>query len=268
MAASGWCSGADWAETQKRYIGNIGLKAVVLHVAVGGYAGSKRWLQTTSPSSSCHALFNNEDNSGEWTQFASIHDRTWANGLRWTLGVPWSPAARRPITGAKRALMAPWITPGLDPNRVTISIERSGMPTEPWKSAAFEALINFLQFIHLITGLTYVPGVTLIGHRDIDPVGKPFCPGPLYDFDLIARRANSADQTDQFTYVVERGPARVRELASTSSLVKRTIATGQTIHINGINYQGELLDMYGVKSSEWADVGDGWVWLPLLRRST
>ena len=261
----GWIEGARRVPTEKKYVGSYPLLGVVLHVAAdhGAFEGSVYWLSSSNnPKSSSHFIINNA--TGAIVQMASIYDRTWANGLYWIAGVPFSPAARRPIVGDKRAMMWSRITPGLDPNKVTISIERSGDPSDVWGTAAMDALIRVLKYISDETGLVYVAGYTLVGHRHIDPVGKAFCPGVHYDFDRISNLVNGDNgETDTDHYVTT--TANMRKEPTTKSAVVKTLDVGSVVSVQNL-ISGEMVKQYGTTSDLWAKTADGYVWYPLLSK--
>jgi N-acetyl-anhydromuramyl-L-alanine amidase AmpD len=259
--SDGWMPGADRKPTTKVYRGDFLLLAVVLHIAQGTARGSIPWLQTTSPSSSAHFFV---DKAGHITQFASIRDRTWANGLRWVgnqaidpEGMPVSPSWVR-------------LTPGMDPNKVTVSVEHEGFWWERWTAPMYQANLDVLQYIAQESGLVYQPHSTLIGHNEISPHSRTNCPGPNCDLTAIATAANAhhaAQQPDASagSYVVKLGPALVRMQPSRlSNPPLRSIPVGERVQVlystsDGQPYQGNAV---------WRFLASGgWIWSGLLEKA-
>jgi hypothetical protein len=265
MAVSGWFPEAVKRPTTKMNLGNRGLDAVVLHVADGPYEGSADWLwdRVRNPSSSAHGIINND--TGEMQQFVSIHDRAWANGIRWAGPLGFDPQ-KAWIYPRYKSRMWSRIRPGYDPNAWTISLERSGRPKDPWQDAGFATLIRFLRFVATVTGIVYVPGQTLIGHRDISPINRANCPGPHYDFVRIASLANIREGETHAVYVVTWGPAKVRPTRGTSQPAIRKIGVDQEFEAVAAGV-GELVSFAGTTSNQWVDLlGGGSVWAPLVKR--
>jgi N-acetyl-anhydromuramyl-L-alanine amidase AmpD len=135
---------------------------------------------------------------GSIKQFVSIYDTAYANGLSW------SPARKCWVDPQGIALKAPrpeptWegLTPPINPNLTTISIEHEGhyqdTPTEAMERADV-AILRYLagQF----SGFrAYTPHVNLIGHWEISPVNRKNCPGPHFDYEGLATAANGPKPT-------------------------------------------------------------------------
>jgi N-acetyl-anhydromuramyl-L-alanine amidase AmpD len=158
---------------------------VVLHIAEGNFAGTVSWLQDASqnPGSSAHFVVGK---SGEIAQLVSVHDGAWGNGLCWSHGHWATPdCAEKDNPG--------WadIVQGVNPNLYTISIEHEGHTGEALTPAMKAATVRLLKWIAGVFHMTYVPGHTLIGHCDIDPVRRSHCPGSAFNFNEIAQAANA-----------------------------------------------------------------------------
>jgi|GEM_PF-1853907 len=181
---TGWCPFAQEHRTVKFGNGNQGRRAVVLHIAQGAFAGSLDWLrnENSNPNSSAHFIVAKD---GRIAQLVSVHNWAWANGLCWQKN-HW--LTRR----CTRIVQPGWvdIQPGENPNKYTISIEHEGFTGEALTPAMEAATVRLLRWIREVFNITYVPGRTLIGHRDIDPLDRAYCPGSAFDFARLAQEAN------------------------------------------------------------------------------
>jgi N-acetyl-anhydromuramyl-L-alanine amidase AmpD len=186
--ANGWCPFADyvtspwyWGRPQQQVL------AVVLHIAEGTYQGSIREL--TDPNSqrrvSAHFIISKQ---GDITQMVSILDRAHGNGLGYENG--------RWYNANHKVVYPTWpdIVRGVNPNHYTISIEHEGFRDEVWTPEMDASNTRLLRWIADQLHMVYEAGHTLIGHCNIDPVDKWFCPGPHVDYARIAADANGAVQ--------------------------------------------------------------------------
>lgn len=207
----GYMPGAIVKKTTKKYVAPAGrpfdLWAVVEHIADGG-ANTWQYLQTGAQKSSSTFFVTKR---GEIYQLASIFERTWANGLDYENGHYIDPQ------GA--IVDPPWwrlhAYPGIDPNKVTVSIEHEGWSTEERTPAMIAADVKILVFIHQETGLIYEPGKTLIRHSEISPKNRANCPGPHFDMQALADMANTAAGVDSLTVKWLPGPNNTKRLCGT-----------------------------------------------------
>jgi len=161
--------------------GNSGRDAVCLHIAQGGYQSSIDYMRQAG--TSAHFVISL---TGAVAQCVDTDDSAWGNGL--------TPNGRGWLTPSGRPVAPSWsgIRAGVNPNRTTISIEHAGFSGAPLSAAqqtATVALLAWLATQHP-TLAPYRPARTLIGHADINPRDKPFCPGPAFDVAALASRAN------------------------------------------------------------------------------
>ncbi|MCU0490265.1 MAG: N-acetylmuramoyl-L-alanine amidase [Chloroflexaceae bacterium] len=177
----GWCPFAEHAPSTRYWLGNRGRRAVVLHSAEGSYRGTIAWLQNGSVQVSAHFVVSR---SGQIAQLISTDDSAWANGLAWQNG-GWVNAR-----GVAVRPRWPGLTPGVNPNWQTISIEHEGSHRDPWPEAMRNATLRLLRWLGVRHSLRYSGGQTLIGHGDLDPLDRPNCPGHHVDFDRLAEAAN------------------------------------------------------------------------------
>lgn len=186
-----WYPTAEKTETTKKYDGNQGRRAVVIHIAEGSYAAAVRWLSDTqlNPNSSAHFIVAKD---GRVAQLMSVNDGAWANGLRWVAdasqpnGGYWTnPRGIRNNPTWKDLL------PGVSPNQYTISIEHEGFYQETWTPEMYTANNELLAWIADQFDLIWVPYRNLIGHYAIDPVDRANCPGPTVNLEKMAADANA-----------------------------------------------------------------------------
>lgn len=189
-ASSGWCPFAQQHRTVKFWPGNKGRKAVVIHIAEGGFNGSLSWLRDEHEQSSPSAHFLIAKD-GRIAQLVSINDSAWANGLTWKDNRWFSADGTSKVNPR-------WvdIVPGVNPNWYTISIEHEGRTGESLTPEMQEATLNLLKWIASATGIVYVVGRTLIGHCDISPTIKKDCPGVSFVMARIAQQANVGGDAD------------------------------------------------------------------------
>lgn len=185
---------ATWQPSPNYTPSHQGRKAVVLHIAQGGYQSSIDYMRGAGVSS--HFIIST---AGGVAQLVDLDHSAWANGLHWVgeraqlpQGYPWlGPGWYCPH---EHKVTPTWesITPGINPNLQTISIEHAGFTSKAVPAIQRAALIQLLRWLgrQYPELLPWVPGRTLIRHADIDPVDKAFCPGTGFDMATIADAAN------------------------------------------------------------------------------
>lgn len=162
--------------------GNKGRAAVVLHICEGPYIGSINYLR--SKGLSAHFVISE---GGEVSQLVNVNDSAWANGLSFQGGQWISPEGHvsRPT----------WtrITPPINPNWQTISIEHAGYTAKPRPRVQLQSTINLLRWLgaQFPSLYPYVPQTSLIGHCHISSVDRANCPGQYFDLAAIAAAANT-----------------------------------------------------------------------------
>lgn len=205
------------------------IKAVVLHIAQGGAVGSLDWLTNPKSQVSSHFFITK---AGEIVQLVPLDKTAWANGLRWA--GQWLTPSGKPVKPRWTGLIA-----GKNPNRYTISIEHEGKTGEPLTTAMAEAQNKLLIWLAGQCGWpTYAVGQNLIGHGDINPIDRPFCPGTAFDLGLIATRANGGSDMTL--------PANAL-LTERSTLFGKTQANKDKV-IALIKKRGSAYDLVSVRS--------------------
>ena len=174
---------ASWAATPNFWTAHNGRRAVVLHIAQGGFLSSVKHMRENGTSS--HFIVSK---SGAVVQMVDVNDSAWANGISFAGGVWHCPH--------KHIVEPTWdygLADHLNPNSTTISVEHEGMSGEPPTPAQLASTVALLQWLGKLfpSLLPYRAGETLIRHANLDPTDKAFCPGRGYDLDAIAARANA-----------------------------------------------------------------------------
>ena len=153
--------GVTWKPSPNHTPGNHGRKAVVLHIAQGGYTSSITHMAANGVSS--HFIVSA---AGSVSQMVDIADTAWANGLAWcdtpaeaaALGAAWQGVGW--YCPHKHKVTPSWadITPGVNPNLETISIEHEGMSGRALPAGMFQRA----------TGIdhTIVNGVPFLDHGE------------------------------------------------------------------------------------------------------
>lgn len=173
---------ATWHPSKNHWKGNSGRKAVVIHIAQGGFSSSIKYMEDQGVS----AHFMNSL-SGTIAQMVGTDDSAWGNGLDWT-DKGW-------MCPHDHIVRPTWqlIDTHYNPNVQTISIEHEGMSGNPWPQLQITATVDLLQWLgkKYPSLLPYRVGSTLIGHAHLDPRDKGFCPGNGIDLATLAARANT-----------------------------------------------------------------------------
>lgn len=173
----GWMPGVDQRISPNitKGRGGLAIRAAVIHISEGGYAGSVSWLCNPASGVSAHFMVSK---SGAITQMVNIFDTSYANGLSWnTLRNSW-------IDPDGNAVKPPWIglVKPINPNYTTVSIEHEGFTGQVWTPAMYEADRKILQYIKSESPMTFIAHDTVIGHNEISPISRARCPGTGFDF--------------------------------------------------------------------------------------
>jgi N-acetyl-anhydromuramyl-L-alanine amidase AmpD len=265
--ASGWCPFVTQRPiTTNNYdVGRSGqkVKAVVIHIAAGSMMGIFPTFNDPNRLASAHfAVAKN----GTIEQYVSIDDTAYGVGMRFKDGNWYNPRgilAKPTWTG---------LQPPLNPNLYTISIEHEGQPGDQWTSQMYDANNRLLQWIAKQCNLNYVPRQTLIGHFEIDPVDRPYCPGPNVHWDQIAADANGTATSNLIMTQIQASANEVIRLSinTQSALYKFALANNlgnpQTdefqFQVGGVSYAGQVFNggIVYVKIGDWGNAA--WVKKP------
>jgi len=196
---SGWCPFAIRHATPNFWSGHVDRLAVCDHVTDAAWASVVSWFKNPASERSAHFQIRKD---GTIDQFVSIHDSAWANGASWS-GQSW-------VDPQGHLIRPTWplMTPPVNPNRRTISVEHEGHPADSWTAAqkAADTKLNRWLATQYVSLAPYVAGRTLIRHADISPISKPNCPGPHVDLVERAAAANGATPVDPLRAATIAGP--------------------------------------------------------------
>lgn len=147
------------------YAGTRRVDAVIWHVTAGGFVGSLDWLTNPASGASSNYLLNKD---GAIYELVPPTEDAWANG-----------AVNQPDT--RNPLIPKWQAEGVNFNQRTISIElvretsANGQPGG-FTPAQYQRLVALTAWLCQEFRLT--PDRThIFGHRTIDSVNRPHCPG-------------------------------------------------------------------------------------------
>jgi N-acetyl-anhydromuramyl-L-alanine amidase AmpD len=152
--------------------------AIVCHIMEGTLEGTDSHFNNTAVDVSTHFGIGKD---GEIHQYVALKDGAWGNGK---------------VQNGLWPLLGQY--PGVNPNLYTISVEFEGKhpnmatgdfwhPTEKQVQAAI-SLFAWLCSEFQIP----VNRLNIIGHSEIDAVGRPYCPGPQFPFGEIISGVNKA----------------------------------------------------------------------------
>ncbi len=162
---------------------------IVNHISEGSKESCISWFKSkNNNNSSTHFLVGKD---GSIYQFVKIEDAAWGNGLY--------------LHDVKNAHSSIVRSKKVNPNLYTVSIEHEGI-YEKTKGSLSEEQLNSTVKLHkyIIDYVRLKYGNTInqdrryiIGHNEIDPVRKPFCPGDKFPFnEIIKALRKSCDFND------------------------------------------------------------------------
>lgn len=168
-------AGIIWKPSPNFEAGRGGVKpvAIVNHVAEGSLAGVDSWFGQTASQVSAHFCVGK---AGEIHQYVRSSDTAWANGRlnQPNTAIPW---------------IADAVNRGINPNRLTISIEREGFTGEPLTEPMYQSILVLHRYL---CGYWNIPADAhhIVGHRDLDSVTRANCPGLHFPWDRLLDELN------------------------------------------------------------------------------
>lgn len=154
---------------------------IVCHITEGSYSGAVSWL--CNPVSGVSANFV-VSQKGEVTQLVDIQNMAWCNGTST------DPSSRVYYGKSSLELVRSRKT---NANYYTISIEFEGFWNKTkgkLTSAQFKAAVELMQ--HIRSEVKRIYGITIpvdrqhiVGHFEISPVTRPYCPGEAFQFEEL-----------------------------------------------------------------------------------
>ena len=146
---------------------------IVCHITEGSYAGSVSWLCNKNSEASAHYVVSKK---GEVTQLVNLRNYAWCNGTSTTKSkYNYYGKSTNSIVKAKKT----------NANYYSISIELEGTSASTagaLTDAQYDALVELIK--HIQKEVKKIWGHTIpfdrthiIGHNEVAPITKPFCPG-------------------------------------------------------------------------------------------
>jgi N-acetyl-anhydromuramyl-L-alanine amidase AmpD len=222
------------------------VKAVVLHIAAGPLSAVFPTFNNPARKASAHFCIGAD---GTIEQYVSVNDTAYANGLTWKDG-QWYNPSNKPVTPTWQDLV-----PKINPNAYTVSIEHEGFPADVWTEAMYDANNRLLGWLAEQFDLTYTPHRTLIGHCEIDPVGKPDCPGLNVEYDRIAADLAATIAARKLTWMPINDHAALYQFAQANHLGYPQTDEFEFTFKN-VSYLAQVfnLGIVYVKKGDWGDV--------------
>jgi N-acetyl-anhydromuramyl-L-alanine amidase AmpD len=199
---------------------------VVCHITDGAFEGAVATLKGIGTDKKVSANFV-VSRTGEVVQLVPINCEAFCNGTQTTntKGGEYYKNALSPIVRSRK----------LNANSFTVSIEHEGI-WEQTKGALtpvqMATTIELIKFIKSEIKRLYNKDLILdrdhiIGHYQIDPLGKPCCPGALFPFDEIIKELNTP--TSKQTVPVASTPIEVKQAPAAA----KPTASAPAIKIDG-----------------------------------
>ncbi len=155
---------------------------IVNHISVGSMSSMDAWF--TDPSNDVSSAHFGVSKEGKIHQYVKIERMAWDQGI---------PKQRIHVSKAQVVRDM-----GVNPNLYAVSIEHEGMRGN-LTEAQFRASVKLHHYIRDYVADHYNTFFSLdryhvIGHSDVNPVGKPYCPGPQFPWDRLYDTLREGDE--------------------------------------------------------------------------
>lgn len=140
--------------------GGLAVRAVAIHRMQGGMWGTESWFNNPAVDASSHVGVGKDGRIWQWVAWERA---AWTNGdvQQPDRSVPWiDEAVRR----------------GINPNRLTDTIEAEGYEGEPWPEAQYRSILALVRWRLAVRKLA-ASDHTVIGHYRLNSVTRAGCPG-------------------------------------------------------------------------------------------
>jgi N-acetyl-anhydromuramyl-L-alanine amidase AmpD len=154
---------------------------VVSHITEGNYAGAVSWLSSSKSRASSHFVVAQD---GKITQLVDISEAAWINGTD-------TDPTKANFYG--NSLLKSVRDRKTNANFYSVGIEHEGIHAKT-KGKLTDRQLEATVWLHkhIIAEIKRIYGTDIIldrehivGHYQVDPKRKPFCPGELFQFDEI-----------------------------------------------------------------------------------
>ena len=162
---------------------------IVCHITEGTFPGSINWVTNSQSQVSYHFMISRR---GEVTQCVNIRNMAWANGT----------TNNNDSRDNRHSLITNVRNRRVNANLFTISIGFEGLHREMQGGlvlAQLEAAVNLIKFLReevrrIWDVIIPVNRTHIVGHVDITPRTRPYCPGVNFPYAEIIRRLNAENQ--------------------------------------------------------------------------
>ena len=151
------------------------IQGIVIHRMVGTFNGTIAWFQNPDSKVSAHYLVSQE---GEVVQMVRDHEAAWHAGYK--SGTP------------------PPIYRDTNPNFVSIGIENEDRTAEDvnfWTQKQLNTLVDLCRVLIKKYDIP-VDREHIVGHSQINPEGKPFCPGSHFPWEEFMKYLEEEDEPE------------------------------------------------------------------------
>lgn len=159
---------------------------IVCHITEGSYKSALNWMLNPSSKVASHFLIGKD---GTIAQLVDLTNAAWCNGTSATKSSNvYYGKATNPLVKNR----------SMNANYYTISIEFEGIYATTKGALSdkqTQAAIDLIKWLKIEINRIYKKELVidrnhLIGHYEINPVTKPYCPGKLFPFDNIIGQVN------------------------------------------------------------------------------
>lgn len=187
---------------------------IVNHVSVGTMSSMDYWF--TDPNNNVSSAHFGVAKDGRIHQYVAIERMAWSQGISKDM-IP-------------RALAQVVLDMGVNPNLYCVSIEHEGYDGDLTQQQ-FEASVWLHRYIRDYIADRYGQWFALddyhvIGHYQVNPVGKPDCPGPLFPWEqlyaILAETDEGGEQMEQLLARMKEMEDKYAELQSRVQTLEET----------------------------------------------
>lgn len=141
---------------------------IVIHVGDGSMEGAYSWFNNPSSQASSHYM---TARNGEIWKFVDVANIAWHAG-----------GVANPTS--------PMINPHINPNFYSVGIEHEGFSGQTWTNEMYEATAELIAYLCQNLSIP-LDRRHVIGHYEINSVGRPNCPGNGVDLNKLISLANN-----------------------------------------------------------------------------
>lgn len=226
---------------------------IVCHVVEGSWSSCDSWFR--SPDNNVSSAHFCVARDGSIRQYVDLREMAWANGI-----------TSAQMAKSKSAYVR---SRSENPNLYTVSIEHEGYGSDgSLTEAQFQATVWLQRWIRdevkRIYGYTIpLNRERIVGHYEINPVNKPSCPGPNFQWSRLMEAHGSGDKgavgtgnKNETVYETTEGIGTVEILVPELNVRKHADLTSEVV---GTVKAGTPYIVWAEKNGMWNVGGDQWV---------